>query len=127
MSHKLLKSIFVGACALLALSNCKKKEEPAIIEEAPPKSTVETDTSATLSEEPSLKQVGKGGKNGKSHDKHGKGKNNHETAEPSASATGAGFSGSGRIVVQVSIFKSKKEAAALVGKLAAAGYPAYVA
>ncbi len=124
MSRKLVKSILVGACTLLALSNCKKKEEPAIIEEAPPKSTVETDTSATLSEEPSLKQVGK---EGKSHDKKGKGKNTHDAAEPSASATEAGFSGSGRIVVQVSIFKSKREAAALVGKLASAGYPAYVA
>jgi hypothetical protein len=97
---------------------CKKKEEaPAVIEEAPAAAApVETDTSATLAEEPNLQQVGAGG-SAKVKDK----------GAPSQAAEAAGFSERGSIVVQVSVFKSSRQAANLVEKLAAQGYPAYVA
>ncbi len=104
-------------------AGCKKdKENSAVIEEVPAAAPpAETDTSATLSEEPSLKQVGK--------DKPGSAKNTfHPSGKAnSGAASEAGFSESGRFVVQVAIFKSKKQAGALVEKLSGEGYPAYVA
>ena len=52
-----LKILALGLAA--ALMACKKKEAPAVIEEAPAAAApVETDTSATLAEEPNLQQVG---------------------------------------------------------------------
>lgn len=121
LSHRyfqLTASAMVAAGLVFTVSGCKKdKEAPAIIEEVPAAATAsETDTSATLAEEPSLQQVG--------GDKPGSAKN---TFHPSASADKAGFSDDGRFVVQVAIFKSKRQAAGLVEKLAGAGYPAYVA
>jgi hypothetical protein len=108
------------------VAGCKKdKENSAVIEEVPSAAPpVETDTSATLSEEPSLKQVGK--------DKPGSAKNTfHPSGKgmgaSSAGASDAGFSESGHYVVQVAIFKSRKQAGALVEKLSGEGYPAYVA
>ena len=119
LSHRYLQltaSAFVAAGLVFTISGCKKdKEAPAVIEEVPA-AAAETDTSATLAEEPSLQQVG--------GNKPGSAKN---TFHPSASADKAGFSEDGRFVVQVAIFKSKRQAAGLVEKLAAAGYPAYVA
>jgi len=111
-------SPLLGLCLAAVLAvGCKKKEEaPAVIEEAPAAAApVETDTSATLAEEPNLQQVGANGS--KSKDK----------GAPSPAAEAAGFSERGSIVVQVSVFKSSRQAANLVEKLAAQGYPAYVA
>ncbi len=88
-----------------------------MIEEAPASEATETDTSATMAEEPTLQHVGKDAKPGSAK----------ATFHPSKAATQAGFSENGRYVVQVSIFKNKKPAAALVEKLAQAGFPAYVA
>ncbi len=96
---------------------CKKKEAPAVVEEAPASEAKETDTTATMAEEPTLQHVGKDAKPGSAK----------ATFHPSKAATQAGFSEKGHFVVQVSIFKSKKKAAALVEKLAQAGFPAYVA
>lgn len=113
--HRSTSSSIVLGLSLAMLVGCKKKEAPAIIEEAPAAAApVETDTSATLAEEPALQQVGQGGKP-------------TATFHPSATAEAAGFSNRGSIVVQVSVFKSSRQAAALVEKLAAQGYPAYVA
>lgn len=115
MSHRsYLTFLTLGLAA--ALMACNKKEAPAVIEEAPAAAPpVETDTSATLAEEPDLQQVGqKSPKNGGS-------------LSPSPSAEAAGFSQTGSFVVQVSVFKSSRQAAGLVEKLAAQGYPAYVA
>jgi hypothetical protein len=95
---------------------CNKKEAPAIIEEAPAAAPpIETDTSATLAEEPDLQQVGQ------------KTSKNSGSLNPSHSADAAGFSQTGSFVVQVSVFRSSRQAAGLVEKLAAQGYPAYVA
>lgn len=120
LSHRYLQltaSAMIAAGLVFTVSGCKKdKEAPAVIEEVPAAAASETDTSATLAEEPSLQQVG--------GNKPGSAKN---TFHPSASADKAGFSDDGRFVVQVAIFKSKRQAAGLVEKLAAAGYPAYVA
>lgn len=112
-------SLSLPAMVILAmLSACKDKEAPAVIEEVPSSATApETDTSATLEEEPSLSQIGKDAVPGSAKN----------TFHPSASAEQAGFSETGRYVVQVAIFKSKRQAANLVEKLANSGYPAYVA
>lgn len=109
----------VAAGILVTATGCnKEKEAPAIIEEVPAAAApAETDTSATLAEEPNLQQVGQGTKPGSAKN----------TFHPSGSADKAGFSEDGRFVVQVAIFKSKRQAAALVEKLANSGYPAYVA
>lgn len=116
MSHRYLQAMFAAAL-VLGFAGCKKDQEPpAIIEEVPTTAMAETDTSATLTEEPDLQQVGK--------DKPGTAKN---TFHPNASADQAGFSDAGRYVVQVAVFKSKRQAANLVEKLANSGYPAYVA
>jgi hypothetical protein len=80
-----------------------------------------------LAEEPNLQQVGKdkpGSAKNTFHPGKGKGKN---AAAASAPASEAGFSDAGHFVVQVAIFKSKKQAGALVEKLSGQGYPAYVA
>lgn len=117
LSHRYLKSVMaIGLIALIAGCN-KDKEAPAVIEEVPSSATVDTDTSATLAEEPDLQQVGK-------DPKPGSAKN---TFHPSGSANKAGFSDAGSYVVQVAVFKSKRQAANLVEKLANTGYPAYVA
>src|SRR5690606_11349358 len=103
---------------LAMLSACKDKEAPAVIEEVPSSASVqETDTSATLEEEPSLSQIGKEAVPGSARN----------TFHPSGSAEQAGFTENGRYVVQVAIFKSRRQAANLVEKLANSGYPAYVA
>lgn len=117
MAHRSLQSILaVGLTVFFA--GCKDKEPPAVVEEVPSSATApETDTSATLAEEPSLSQIGKDAKPGSAKN----------TFHPSGSAEKAGFSESGRYVVQVAIFKSKRQAANLVEKLANSGYPAYVA
>ena len=122
LSHRYLQAMCAAALIVL-FSGCKKdKEAPAVIEEVPTTAaTPETDTSATLSEEPSLKQIGKDAKPGSAK------KTFHPGASPSASADKAGFSDAGHYVVQVAVFKSKRQAASLVEKLANAGYPAYVA
>jgi hypothetical protein len=120
LSHRYLQSLLALGLAV-TVAGCKKdKEAPAVIEEVPSSATAETDTSATLSEEPNLQQVGK--------DKPGSAKNTfHPSGAPSASADKAGFSDAGHYVVQVAVFKSKRQAANLVEKLANSGYPAYVA
>ncbi|MBW8887284.1 MAG: SPOR domain-containing protein [Fibrobacteres bacterium] len=128
MSHRYLQFVFAASLVLL-IGGCKKdKENSAVVEEvpaaAPPK---ETDTSATLAEEPNLQQVGKdkpGSAKNTFHPGKGKGKN---PGAASAPASEAGFSDAGHFVVQVAIFKSKKQAGALVEKLSGQGYPAYVA
>ncbi len=122
LSHRSLPAICAAALIVL-ISGCKKdKEAPAVIEEVPTTAaTPETDTSATLSEEPSLKQVGKDAKPGSAKNTF------HPNAKASPSADKAGFSDAGHYVVQVAVFKSKRQAAALVEKLANSGYPAYVA
>lgn len=108
---------YLAICLAAYFVGCKKdKEAPAVIEEAPAAAPVETDTSATLSEEPDLQQVGQEGK-----------KAGRNSLAPSPSAEAAGFSDRGSYVVQVSVFKSSRQAAGLVEKLAAQGYPAYVA
>lgn len=95
-------------------AGCKKDEAPAIIEEAPAAAApIETDTSATLMEEPDLQAVGQGSV--------------PAAGNAPSSAEAAGISDRGPFVVQVSVFKSQRQAAALVEKLAAEGYPAYVA
>lgn len=116
LSHRSLHAICAAALVVVFAGCNKDKEPPAIIEEVPTTAIAETDTSATLSEEPDLQQVGK--------DKPGSAKN---TFHPNASADQAGFSESGSYVVQVAVFKSKRQAANLVEKLANSGYPAYVA
>ncbi|MDB5105023.1 MAG: Sporulation domain protein [Fibrobacteres bacterium] len=119
LSHRYIQSALAAALIVL-ISGCKKdKEAPAVIEEVPTTATAETDTSATLAEEPSLQQVGKDAKPGSVKN----------TFNPNASpaATQAGFSDAGHYVVQVAVFKSKRQAANLVEKLANSGYPAYVA
>lgn len=124
LSHRYLQFVFAASLVLL-VSGCKKdKENSAVVEEvpaaAPPK---ETDTSATLAEEPNLQQVGKDKPGSAKNTFHpGKGKN-----AAAAPASEAGFSDAGHYVVQVAIFKSKKQAGALVEKLSGQGYPAYVA
>ncbi|MDB5049804.1 MAG: Sporulation domain protein [Fibrobacteres bacterium] len=120
LSHRYLQYLLALGLAMM-VAGCKKdKEAPAVIEEVPSTATAETDTSATLSEEPNLQQVGK--------DKPGSAKNTfHPSGTPSASADKAGFSDAGHYVVQVAVFKSKHQAAGLVEKLANSGYPAYVA
>ena len=117
LSYRSMSPILGFCLAAVLAVGCKKKEEaPAIIEEAPAAAApVETDTSATLAEEPNLQQVDAGG-SAKVKDKG---------ASPAAEA--AGFSERGSIVVQVSVFKSARQASNLVEKLAAQGYPAYVA
>lgn len=116
LSHRSLQAM-IAVALVLGFAGCKKdKETPAIIEEVPTTAAAETDTSATLAEEPALQQVGK--------DKPGSAKN---TFHPNASTDQAGFSDAGRYVVQVAVFKSKRQAANLVEKLANSGYPAYVA
>ncbi len=128
LSHRYLQFVFAASLVLL-IGGCKKdKENSAVVEEvpaaAPPK---ETDTSATLAEEPNLQQVGKdkpGSAKNTFHPGKGKGKNATAASEP---ASDAGFSDAGHYVVQVAIFKSKKQAGALVEKLSGQGYPAYVA
>jgi hypothetical protein len=118
LSHRALKSLFTAGCAVLVLGACKKKEAPAIIEEVPAAEATETDTTSTLSEEPDLKQIG---------GKKAKPGSVKATFHPSAAAGSAGFSEAGHFVIQVSVFKSKNQAAKLVEKLANAGFPAYVA
>jgi hypothetical protein len=121
LSHRHFKYMLALGLAM-AIAGCKKdKEAPAVIEEVPAAATApETDTSATLSEEPSLQQVGKE-KPGAKNTFHPSG------AKASPAAEAAGFSDAGHFVVQVAIFKSKRQASNLVEKLANSGYPAYVA
>jgi len=125
LSHRYLKFMFAATLVVL-INGCKKdKENAAVVEEVPAAAPKETDTSATLAEEPNLQQVGKdkpGSAKNTFHPGKGKGK-----AASSAAASEAGFSDAGHFVVQVAIFKSKKQAAALVEKLSGQGYPAYVA
>ena len=125
LSHRYLQFMFAATLVVL-MSGCKKdKENAAVVEEVPAAAPKETDTSATLAEEPNLQQVGK--------DKPGSAKNTFHPGKgkakgaSSAAASEAGFSDAGHFVVQVAIFKSKKQAAALVEKLSGQGYPAYVA
>lgn len=111
LPNRLIPSVLAVSLACF-FAACKKKEEPAVIEEVPAAAApVETDTSATLVEEPSLKKVGE----------------EAPAAAPSMAAQDAGFSDRGSFVVQVSVFKSKRQAANLVEKLANSGFPAYVA
>jgi hypothetical protein len=121
----------VAAGLAVLVAGCKKdKEKEAVVEEVPAAAAPkETDTSATLAEEPNLQQVGKdkpGSAKNTFHPGKGKGKDKGAAA-PSEAASQAGFSDAGHYVVQVAIFKSKKQAAALVEKLSGQGYPAYVA
>ena len=117
MSHRYLQFALAAGLAIM-ISGCKKdKEAPAVIEEVPAAAPPETDTSATLSEEPQLQHVGKDAKPGSAKN----------TFHPSASADKAGFSDAGHFVVQVAIFQSKRQAANLVEKLSGQGFPAYVA
>lgn len=128
LSHRYLQ-FMVAAGLVLLISGCKKdKENSAVVEEVPAAAAPkETDTSATLAEEPNLQQVGKDKPGSAKNTFHpGKGKDKHAGA-PSAAASEAGFSDAGHFVVQVAIFKSKKQAASLVEKLSGQGYPAYVA
>lgn len=110
-----MANIRLHACLAISLaaflSACNKdKPAPAVVEETPMEAApTNTDTSAVMQEEPALSQVG-----------GGKVKNSHQTAP-------AGIVQDGRYVVQVSVFKSARKAGALVEKLAASGYPAYVA
>ena len=113
LSQGLLKTSLALGLAWV-VSACNKKEPPAVVEEVPPAPTVQTDTTATLADEPDLKKVGDDAKPGRK-------------AKPSANAQEAGFSDHGSFVVQVSVFKNKRGAAHLVEKLANEGYPAYVA
>ena len=113
MSRNYTKTLFTAGCAILILTACKKKDPPPVIEEAPTSETSETDTTATMAEEPTLQHVGKDAKAGSAK----------ATFHPSQAATQAGFSENGRFVVQVSIFKNKQPAARLVEKLAQAGFP----
>jgi hypothetical protein len=117
-----------AASLVLLVSGCKKdKENSAVVEEVPAAAPKETDTSATLAEEPNLQQVGKDKPGSAKNTFHpGKGKDKN-AGTPSAAASEAGFSDAGHFVVQVAIFKSKRQAAALVEKLSGQGYPAYVA
>ena len=116
LSHRYLQFMLAAGLALW-ITGCKKdKEAPAVIEEVPA-AAPETDTSATLTEEPQLQHVGKDAKPGSAKN----------TFHPSASADKAGFSDGGHFVVQVAIFQSKKQAANLVEKLSGQGFPAYVA
>jgi hypothetical protein len=123
LSHRYLRTLLALSLAILAAGCKKDKEAPAVIEEVPSSASAapaETDTTATLSEEPNLQQVGK--------DKPGSAKNTfHPSGASSAQAQEAGFSDNGHYVVQVAVFKSKRQAAQLVEKLANSGYPAYVA
>jgi hypothetical protein len=93
---------------------CKKeKPAPAVVEETPMESAPQnTDTSAVMPEEPALSQVG--------------GSKRHSGGSSSA-AMPEGIVTDGRYVVQVSVFKSRRMAGNVVEKLAAQGYPAYVA
>ncbi|HLP40531.1 MAG TPA: SPOR domain-containing protein [Fibrobacteria bacterium] len=119
--HRSIPASLAFGLTLLAVGCSKKEEPPAVIEEAPAAvNPVETDTSATLSEEPNLQAVGGKAKTAK----------RAPTATPAAgapSAEAAGLSDRGSYVVQVSVFKSARQAAGLVEKLAAQGFPAYVA
>lgn len=122
LSHRYLQTLLAMGLTLILVGCKKDKDAPAVIEEVPSSAaaTAETDTSATLSEEPKLQQVGK--------DKPGSAKNTfHPSKASSPSADKAGFSDAGHYVVQVAVFKSKHQAANLVEKLANSGYPAYVA
>ncbi len=136
LSHRYLQTLLAVGLALM-VANCKKdKEAPAVIEEVPAAASAETDTSATLAEEPNLQQVGKDKPGSAKNTFHPTGKLNGKpggknagsaSGAPSASADQAGFSDNGHYVVQVAVFKSKRQAANLVEKLANSGYPAYVA
>jgi hypothetical protein len=111
LPHRFIKS-FLAVSLALFMAACKKKEPPAVIEEVPAAAApAETDTSAHLAEEPNLKKVGE----------------ENKAPQHSAAAQEAGFSDHGPFVVQVSVFKGKRQASGLVEKLAAQGYPAYVA
>lgn len=111
LPHRFIRS-FVSISIAFFFAACKKKEPPAVIEEVPAAAApAETDTSAHLAEEPSLKKVGE----------------ENKAPAHSAAAQEAGFSDHGAFVVQVSVFKSKHQAAGLVEKLANQGFPAYVA
>lgn len=125
MSHRYLYFVLSAGVAISVLTGCKKdKENSAVVEEVPAVAPpAETDTSATLAEEPNLKQVGKDKPGSVKGTFHPSGKG----SAPSAAASEAGFSDAGRFVVQVAIFKSKRQAASLVEKLSGQGYPAYVA
>jgi cell division septation protein DedD len=127
LSHRYLRTLLALSLAILAAGCKKDKEAPAVIEEVPSSASAapaETDTTATLSEEPNLQQVGKDKPGSAKSTFHPSGKG---AAPSGAAAEAAGFSDAGRFVVQVAIFKSKKQAANLVEKLSGQGYPAYVA
>lgn len=111
-------NIRLHACLVISLaaflSACKKdKPAPAVVEETPMEvAPTNTDTSAVMQEEPALSQVG-GAKSKKS--------------QRAMTEAPAGIVQDGRFVVQISVFKSARKAGGLVEKLAASGYPAYVA
>jgi len=98
----------IAAGALVA-SGCKKgKNAQATVEEVPA-ATATTDSATALNEEPSLAKV--------------KGKE----PPPAAVHPAQAFSPKGKYVVQVAVFKSRKQANQAKQKLVDAGYPAYVA
>lgn len=100
-----------------ALIGCKKDEPPpAVVEEVPPAGLPETDTTGMLMEEPDLQNI-----------QEHPGVSSTFTPSERGYAGPAGFSDRGRYVVQVSVFKSRRQAARLMEKLAENGFPAYVA
>jgi SPOR domain len=110
-----LKACLAVASLALVIACKKDKDAAAVVEELPQASEAQnTDTSAVMQEEPALSQVG-GSHSSKS------GSSSHSSADA------AGFVKNGRYVVQVSVFKSSHKAGLAVEKLAAQGYPAYVA
>src|SRR5690606_14291903 len=111
-------SQFLSAMVVLAmLSACKDKEAPAVIEEVPSSASVqETDTSATLEEEPSLSQIGKDAVPGSARN----------TFHPSGSAEQAGFTENGSYVLYFDILQTMRQADNLVKKQANSEYRACV-
>lgn len=95
--------VTVIMAALAAFGCNKRKSDQAVVQEAPASPVI--DSAAALPEEPALESVG--------------GKASAPTVE--------GFSDDGRYVVQIAVYKSRKQSNNLVEKLKEAGYPAYVA
>ena len=95
--------------AAFAAFGCKKgKSDQAVVEEVPAATAV--DSATAMTEEPALQSVG------------------GNTAAPATfHPTGDGFSANGHFVVQLAVFKGRKQANNLVENLKASGYPAYVA
>ncbi len=109
-----LTTLGVGAALILACG--KKTEEPELVEAVPTFSTeYDSDTSASLPTEPSLQAVGESSGSG------------FESESEKYSAQQAQFSDRGAFVVQVSVFKSRRQAENFMTRLADNGFPAYVA